>query len=440
MQRFCNASVTALVMVGCSVSDARFTPLSIDADPTRDDAPTTTGELQLSIVPSTFDLHVADTRAPRITLVNERTDPITPSAISTSGLTLAALSIPGDQCTSELGPGERCTITTELTGMFAGAESITITSGDASATAMLTVRLACPTTCGPTGTANCCASTIVPGNAPGSTLEGQPYFRGYDVGFDNAFPSMAFPATVNDFRLDTYEVTVGRFRAFVQAGFGTQTSAPAVGAGAHRAIQGSGWDASWNPGLPLNSTELMGAVQCGTGSSWNSGPANEGQPINCTSWYVAMAFCIWDGGYLPTETEWGYAASGGSDHRMYPWSVPPGASNINCSFANYNADPANAACVDAVNRVGTESPKGDGRWGHADLAGNVSEWVLDGRPTGDTYPLPCANCATLAAPSQRVKRGGSWTVAFEYVRPARRDGASPTSRGQTTGFRCARDP
>ena len=40
-------------------------------------------------------------------------------------------------------------------------------------------------------------------------------------------------------------------------------------------------------------------------------PTEEDYPINCIDWYEAFAFCIWDGGYLPTEAEWGYAAAGG---------------------------------------------------------------------------------------------------------------------------------
>jgi formylglycine-generating enzyme required for sulfatase activity len=51
---------------------------------------------------------------------------------------------------------------------------------------------------------------------------------------------MSYPATVADFYLDKYEITVGRFRQFVNAGMGTQASPPAAGAGAHSLITGSG--------------------------------------------------------------------------------------------------------------------------------------------------------------------------------------------------------
>jgi len=50
------------------------------------------------------------------------------------------------------------------------------------------------------------------------------------------------PATVGRFGLDKYEVTVGRFRAFVEAGGGTAVKPPSPGAGGHPLIDDSGWN------------------------------------------------------------------------------------------------------------------------------------------------------------------------------------------------------
>src|SRR5262245_9701876 len=57
-----------------------------------------------------------------------------------------------------------------------------------------------PDTCGQGGNHDCCESVVVPG------------------GTFNRTNDPAFPATVSSFRLDVYEVSVGRFRAFVDAG------------------------------------------------------------------------------------------------------------------------------------------------------------------------------------------------------------------------------
>ncbi|WP_438024028.1 hypothetical protein [Sorangium sp. So ce233] len=93
--------------------------------------------------------------------------------------------------------------------------------------AMLDVR------CGPGGT-SCCDSKPVDGGA---------YDRSYEGVSE---PADARRAVVSSFRLDTYEITVGRFLEFVEAGRGTQADPPEDNAGDHPALPESGWRSAWN--------------------------------------------------------------------------------------------------------------------------------------------------------------------------------------------------
>ena len=237
--------------------------------------------------------------------------------------------------------------------------------------------------------------------------------------------------TVENFYLDKYEVTVGRFRAFVSSG----SWAPARDAdGSHPAIPGSGWrKPEWDENLPTSKAQWDAALQdassCQDYATWTQGTAsNETRPINCVSWYEALAFCIWDGGRLPTEAEWEYAASGGDQNRLFPW----GAAAPDCALANF------LGCLGSVAAVGAST--GVGRWGHEDFAGNVSEWVFDGY-IPDWYDGAAASgisVCNVTPVATRALRGGGLNHVGGNLRAAYRGEGIPTARYGDAGFRCAR--
>ncbi|AKT43122.1 formylglycine-generating enzyme family protein [Chondromyces crocatus] len=279
--------------------------------------------------------------------------------------------------------------------------------------------------CGPEGT-SCCASHLVPCGT---------YRPGYDgVTFDYPSP----PATVGDFQLDVYEITVGRFRAFVDAGQGTQEAPPAITAGRHPRISNSGWRTEWNIALPTSTSVLRTRIRChDVHTTWTDAPGpNEALPMNCISWFEAFAFCAWDGGRLPTETEWNHAAAGGDQQREYPWG-----SGIDDTRAVYGCLQGNCS-ADFISAVGSRSPGGNGRWGHTDLAGSMTEWTLDWFVAN--FTPGCVDCASVDLGTERVLRGGGFISPATPLLAAYRNKAPPivgdvAGRYRHVGARCARD-
>ena len=227
------------------------------------------------------------------------------------------------------------------------------------------------------GGVSCCETRLVPGGTfpMGRSASGSDAFGGGD---DDEIPE--HDATVDHYYLDTFEVTVGRFRAFVDA---WPLPLP-VGAGAHPYHPASGWSQALNNKFST-AADLIDDIQCANGISvtnWTVTPTtNENMPMNCVTFADSLGFCIWDGGRLPTEAEWERAAAGGEENRRYPW----GAEEATAELAHYQ-ESFYMPNVDVH-----QFPLGRGRWGHFNLAGGVYERVID-RYDPDWYAGEGSNC------------------------------------------------
>ena len=273
----------------------------------------------------------------------------------------------------------------------------------------------------------------------------------------------ADPATVSSFRLDKYDVTVGRFRQFVNAWNGGAGWTPPAGSGKHAHLNaGNGLDAtggSYEPGWVTSDDASIVPTNVNLAcdpsyATWTDtvGP-NENLPINCVVWQEAYAFCIWDGGFLPTEAEWEYAAVGGSEQREYPWgtTAPGTASQYAIYGCDYPSGSGTCTNLASIAPVGTAA-LGAGLWGQLDLTGNLWVWNLDRDwygGTSGTYANPCVDCAFLSATqppdgpptSPRLLRGTAYNYAEPNLHPTSYGMGFPeTVRASILGLRCARTP
>jgi formylglycine-generating enzyme required for sulfatase activity len=198
--------------------------------------------------------------------------------------------------------------------------------------------------------------------------------------------------SLDSYCLDTREVTVAEYAACVDAGGCTAPELPATAPG--------------------------GPSVC----NW---PASEdlAHPINCISWEQARQYCARLGKQLPTEAQWEYAARGGSSAARSEETLPAAAD------ACWDPDHERKGTC----KVGSFPPRS---FGLLDMAGNVSEWVLDWYG-----PLPPQASKNYRGPSQgstKISRGGAWLVTDPTLLRSTVRLERPTNyRGDNVGFRCA---
>jgi sulfatase modifying factor 1 len=185
--------------------------------------------------------------------------------------------------------------------------------------------------------------------------------------------------------------------------------------------------------------------------NWTAVAADrELHPINCVEHDTALAFCAWDGGRLPTEAEWEYAARGRVigerlAGRAYPWGEEaPVGSTTGCDRAQAFDCPGDDGA--RTRRVGSFAPI-DGLF---DLIGNVAEHTADDyelygvgaamcwRQMAQTDPL----CAIPSGTPPTALRGGGFTY-IDYQGRLMAAARYPVDAGVAlivTGIRCAYPP
>ena len=305
--------------------------------------------------------------------------------------------------------GAWTTVQTECLGFCTGGQCVNPRSCD---TSML---------CGKNQTHNCCRALEVTGGS---------FLRDDDPDF---------PATISTFMMDEFEVTNERLKRFVDVYDGSPSVVPTAGAGkALHVADDPGWQASYP--LPATSAALIDQLNCSSSinavagvdpdATW--GNVSHILPANCVDFYVAYAFCIWDGGRLPTEAEWDYAATGGMEQRVYPWSVPPTNDLIDDDHAVGGNGSSPLRAVGLL-------PDGAGLFGQLDLAGNVAEWTLD--YFTDPYPTnQCDDCINASPQAARSVRGGNYLSADVYfLQTTIRSLINSVEARTFAGFRCVYD-
>ncbi|HIP52497.1 MAG TPA: hypothetical protein EYH03_00600, partial [Chromatiales bacterium] len=158
------------------------------------------------------------------------------------------------------------------------------------------------------------------------------------------------------------------------------------------------------------------------------------RPVVNVSWEDAVAYTEWlseQSGHqyrLPSEAQWEYAASGGSQSRFW-WGDNAGRARAVCDGCGSRWDGASTAPVGSFEA----NP-----FGLHDVAGNVMEWTADcfnpgyeGAPA-DGSPWLQGDC------QQRVVRGGAFSTPPERMRSSGRQAFSAGSGFRMIGFRVVR--
>ncbi len=248
------------------------------------------------------------------------------------------------------------------------------------------------------------------------------------------------PKRIAPFRIAPTAVSNDDFAAFVAAtGYRTEAErlgwsfvfdghaeAPTGPGGAWwwQAVEGAFWAAPEGPGSGIE--------------------ARGDHPVVHVSWNDAVAYARWAGGRLPTEAEWEYAASGGTDGLRFPWGArePDDTAFTPCNIWQGTFPHTDTAADGYAGTAPVES-FAPNDFGLFNTVGNVWEWTADVfRVRSLSRKTRGAAARNYGASTHRVLKGGSYLCHRSYCyryRIAARSANTPDSSTGHMGFRLAFD-
>ena len=293
-------------------------------------------------------------------------------------------------------------------------------------------------TCGPDGTGDCCETIDVP--KPGAAFKLDKYnvtsgrmrqfvtktngdMRGYIQAHRPAWWDAAWDAWLPNV-MDDGTVVTGTSHLFTP-GTGQDGVYQQLGPIHYGAAEAGG-----NEGCLTNQTgnartyRLPDDVNTNDFADAQQYPQDvlDQKPIQCATFFVLAAFCAWDGGKPPTLDQLDYAWDKGEpDTHLYPWGMTPAPggwdkpypfkpttfgtvapAGSDQTYANYKYNfwmPVNIQCVgDAEGRCDYSVyvappgrfPKGNGPFGHSDLAGDIYSIAMPPQSTPGQDPTTLA--------------------------------------------------
>jgi formylglycine-generating enzyme required for sulfatase activity len=223
--------------------------------------------------------------------------------------------------------------------------------------------------------------------------------------------------TVDSFMMETYEVTVSQYVAFLNW----------LGPNSHKygCQQGQVCAFTTQPGEKPEQSYLNFD---GEQYSVRNADFYATHPVTLVTWWGAKEYCETLNRRLPTEAEWERAARGAENY-LYPWGF---------EFENNRAQSSFPEATGTVEV--TEFPNGASPYGVFNMAGNVSEWVSDWYL--ETYYNQQPVQPNPQGPPNgtlKVHRGGSWDTKPLFLRAVHRLANPPGDPTASIGFRCVSD-